>query len=114
MNRLSDETGASSPNDVPGIILARKNSSKTIDSKDGSVFISTSFRNIIVKASEKASLAADEQHMENKINTERHHKETQVAEDKCHKEIQVAQDKQVVLKNNLVNNSRAKSQLGSL
>ena len=99
MNRLSDETGASSPNEVPGIILTGRNSSKTNDSEDGSAFISN-FRNILVEASEKASLAADRRHRENKIDTERRHKETQVAQDKRHKEAQVAQDKRVVLKNN--------------
>ena len=113
MNRLSDETGASSPNEVPGIILTGRNSSKTNDSEDGSAFISN-FRNILVEASEKASLAADRRHRENKIDTERRHKETQVAQDKRHKEAQVAQDKRVVLKNNLVNKGYLKRRIDSL
>jgi hypothetical protein len=113
MNRLSDETGALSPNKVPRIILAGRNSLKTNDSEDGSAFIS-SFRNILVEASEKASVAADNQHMENKIDTERQHKETQVAEDKRHKETQVAQDKQAVLKNNLVNKGYLKRRIDLL
>lgn len=104
MNRLSDETGASSPNEVPGIILARKNSSKSnADSEeDASAFIS-SFRNIIVEASESASLAADKRHRENKEDTERRHKETQVA-----------QDKRVVLKNGLANKGYLKRRIDSL
>jgi hypothetical protein len=115
MNRLSDETGASSPNEVPGIILARKNFSKSNadTEEDTSAFVS-SFRNIIVEAAEKASLAANKRHRENKEDTERRHKETQLDTERRHKETQVAQDKRVVLKNDLVNKGYLKRRIDSL
>jgi hypothetical protein len=102
MNRLSDDIGVSSPNQVPGIISTAKNSAKTNNSDDVSVFIS-SFRNVIVEASEKASIAADRRHKENKEDQERRHKESQVA-----------QDKRVVLKSDLANKSYLKRRIDTL
>jgi hypothetical protein len=115
MNRLSDETGALSPNEVPGIILARKNSAKSNadTEEDASAFIS-SFKNIIAKTSEKASLAANKRHRESKEDTERRHKETLVDTERRHKETQVAQDKRVVLKNDLANKGYLKRRIDLL
>jgi hypothetical protein len=101
-NRLINQTGALSPNDVPsGVIFDTSRSSSKTNSKDEiSVFVS-SFRDVIVEASKESNLAADP-----------HHHETKEDNDRRHKEDQEAQDKRVVLKGTLADNRVAlKAQL---
>jgi hypothetical protein len=58
MNRLSDDAGASSANDVPSVIRTKATSSMSQGNNDISVFVS-SFREVIVEASKNASMAED-------------------------------------------------------
>jgi hypothetical protein len=92
INRLSDQAGASSPNDVPSVILGTRSSPKTNSTDEVSVFVS-SFRDVIVEASKESNLAADRFHCETKQDKYRRHKE-----------VQEAQDKRVVMKSTLADN----------
>jgi hypothetical protein len=102
VNRLSNDIGASLPNEVPGVILDIRNSSKTNSTDDISVFVS-SFRDVIVEASKEANVAANRRHCE----------PTQ-DKDWRHKEAQEAQDKQVVMKSNRTEKGYIKRSIDTL
>jgi hypothetical protein len=113
MNRLSDEVGVSSPNQVPAVFLTGRNSSKADDSEDVSSFIS-SFRQVIVEVSKEASIAAREVSREATLSADQRHRENKEDQDRRHTESLVAKDKRVVMKNDLVNKGYLKRRIDTL
>ena len=107
MNRLSDEAGASSANNVPSVILTNGKLSKTNGNDDVSVLVS-SFRDVITKASKDATVTVDRRHAKSNQDTERRHKEAQDVEGKRVVMKTNAADNRVVLQAQLENKSYLK------
>ena len=102
MNRLSDESGASSANCVPSVVLTKWKSSKSTTNDDVSVFVSR-FREVIAETSKESMNAA-----------ERRHREAQDAEDKRVVMKTTAADNRVVLQAQLENKSYLKRRIDNL
>ena len=113
INRLSDEAGASSANEVPSIVTTNGKSSNSTRNDDVSVFVS-SFRDVIIEASKDASIAADRRHAENQQDKERRHKEAIEAEDKRAAMKTNAADNRVILQARLDNKSYLKRRIDDL
>ena len=105
INRMSDETGASSANEVPPVLLVKdgksNNDGKTNDNV--SVFMK-SFREVLVEANKDALVAAERRHEEDKKEHERRHMEALHAEERRHKESIEAEDKRLLVKSTAAEN----------
>jgi hypothetical protein len=114
MNRLSDEAGASSGNEVPTIVRINEGkSSRTTGIDDVSVFVQN-FKDVIVEASKDATRAADRRHEENKQDKERRHQEAQQAEDNRVRMKTTAADNRVILQADLEHKGYLKRRIDSL
>lgn len=114
MNRLSDEAGASSANDVPSVVTTKgKSTTKTDVNDEVSVFV-TSFREVIVEASRDATIAADCRHTENKQDLDKRHKEAQEGEDKRVVMKTNAADNRIILQAQVENKSYLKRRIDDL
>lgn len=114
INRMSDEAGASSANQVPNlVVVADGRSSHGTTNDDVSQFVS-SFRDVLVEASKDAVVAADRRHEENKLDKERRHKEAIEAEDKRVQLKSNAAENRVILQARLENQGYLKRRIDSL
>ena len=114
INRMSDEAGASSANQVPKlVVVADGKSSNGTTNDDVSQFVS-SFRDVLVEASKDAVVAADRRHEENKLDKERRHKEAIEAEDKRVQLKSDAAENRVILQARLENQGYLKRRIDSL
>lgn len=81
MNRLSDNTGASSGNNAPSVLQQTKDKSSRNSGSDELSAFMQGFKDVIFESSKDAAMAANRRHAENKEDNERCHKEAQEAED---------------------------------
>ncbi|KAG7345461.1 hypothetical protein IV203_032992 [Nitzschia inconspicua] len=81
MNRLSDEVGASSANEVPSVIRTTGRASRgtSVNINDDMTSFMQSFKDIIAETSKDATLAADRRHAEDKEAADRRHAEDKEA-----------------------------------
>jgi hypothetical protein len=113
INRLSDEAGASSPNQPPSVGRSKGQASVTSEMDNLSTYVST-FRNVIVAATNDATVAADRRHEENKQEKERRHRESQQAENERVAMKSSAAEKRVILQAELDNKGYLKRRIDSL
>lgn len=113
MNRMSDEAGASSPNEVPCIVAGNSSRSTASSTDEISVFVQ-SFKAVLVEATIDATKAADRRHAEKKEDTERRHKEAQQAEDNRVRMKTNAADNRVILQASLDHKGYLKRRINDL
>lgn len=111
-NRMSDEAGASSANDVPPLIRTTKSSA--VSTHEDVTVIIQSFSEAIDKASKETLIAADRRYEQEKKEKERRHKEILEAEEKRLQQKSTAAENRVILQAKLETKGYLKRRIDDL
>ncbi len=113
INRLSDEAGASSGNDVPSVVMTTAKSSQTKGTDEISLFVKN-FKDVIVEASKDANIAADRRHAKDTEDNDRRHREAMEAEDNRVRMKATAADNRIILQASLDHKGYLKRRIDTL